>query len=621
MRSNAEMAELIVGHLGGAENITGLYHCATRLRFTLKDKSKFDLDFLKAQPEILGAVQSGEESQVIIGGKVGEYFQAINKEYHLDENSDGQAAATEKNPFKRLINTLVGIMAPIITPLIGGGMFKVVVSLLTATGVVDKMSQNYAVLNFMSDSIFYFLPFMLAVSAAKKFKTNEFLAMALAGVLLHPTWAQLVAAKQPVSLFGAPISLVSYGGSVIPIILIVWIMSYVEKFAEKVSPNVIKTMLKPLLILLIMAPLALIVIGPIGSWLGDILYMIINFSNKNVPWLVPTLMGAFTPLLVMVGMYVSLVPLATLGITGPAKSENILGPGMLASNISQAGAAFAIAVKDKNLRAREVAVSAGITALSGITEPALYGVTLKYKRTLFCVMAAGGLAGLYAGITGLVRYSFGSPGIFTLPAFIGSNPNNFTNALITAGLAFVLSFVFTFVFTQVEKPVVLDTGFEEANVELNNAEDVDQLHAPVDGKNIPLAKVNDEVFASGALGTGVGIIPETNLIVSPIDGKVTMTYPTGHAVGLTSDKGNEYLIHIGINTVNMNGDGFKVLVSQDQTVKKGDPLVEVDFEKVKAQGFDPTVILVALNKINDKAKVSSKEHVSIDDAIIEVLNQ
>ncbi|KRK07484.1 beta-glucosides PTS, EIIBCA [Lactobacillus pasteurii DSM 23907 = CRBIP 24.76] len=189
MRSNAEMAELIVKHLGGSENITGLYHCATRLRFTLKDKSKFDLDFLKTQPEILGAIQSGEESQVIIGGKVGEYFQAINKAYKLEENSDGQAATTEKNPFKRLINTLVGIMAPIITPLIGGGMFKVVVSLLTATGLVDKTSQNYVILNFMSDSVFYFLPFMLAVSAARKFKTNEFLAMALAGVLLHPTWS------------------------------------------------------------------------------------------------------------------------------------------------------------------------------------------------------------------------------------------------------------------------------------------------------------------------------------------------------------------------------------------------------------------------------------------------
>lgn len=445
MQNNKKIADMIIQNVGGPKNIVSFYHCATRIRFILKDKSKFNAKFLKQQPEILGAIQAGEESQVIIGAKVGEYFNQIEKDYDIATNDkeDTNIGNHKENIFKKLVNIIVAIMAPIITPLIAGGMFKVVISLLTTTGVISVKSQNYAVLNLMADAVFYFLPMMLAVSAAEHFKTNKFLAIATAGVLLHPNWSAMVLAGKPVALFGVPITLTSYSSTVIPIILCVWIQSYVEKFAEKVSPDVIKTMLKPLLIFIIMAPLALIIIGPIGSWLGNLLALLINSLNKFAPWLVPTLMGSFSPLLVMIGMHVALTPIASLGLASPARSENILGPGMLASNIAQSGCAFAISLKEKNSQNQQIAFSAGVTALSGITEPALYGVTLKYSRALYAVMAAGGIAGFYAGITRVVRYSFGSPGIFTIVNFIGK-PGNFMNAVITAIIAFVLSFIFTF---------------------------------------------------------------------------------------------------------------------------------------------------------------------------------
>lgn len=625
MRSNKEVTDMIIKNVGGADNISSFYHCATRIRFTLKDKSKFNSEFLKQQPEILGAVQSGDESQVIIGAKVGEYYRLIQENYdiHTNEDADSKNSQEHVNWFRRLTNIIVGIMAPIITPLIAGGMFKVVISLLTTFGIISIKSQNYAILSFMADAVFYFLPMMLAVSAAEHFKTNKFLAIATAGVLLHPSWSALVAAGKPVVLFGAPVTLATYSSTVIPIILCVWIQSYVEKFAEKVSPNVIKTMLKPLLIFIIMAPLALIVIGPIGFWLGNLLALLVNTLNKFVPWLVPTLMGTFTPLLVMVGMHVALTPIASLGFSSAARSENVQGPGMLASNIAQAGCSFAIALKDKRPQNRQIAISAGVTALSGITEPALYGVTLKYKRALYAVMAAGGIAGFYAGITQVVRYSFGSPGIFTIVNFIGK-PGNFLNAIITAILAFILAFAFTFIMVKIEnQPKESAKGIKstENAVEQVNENSIEVVNAPVDGKVIPLDQVNDEVFSSGSLGSGVGIDPETDLVVSPVDGKITMTYKTGHSIGINSLAGNDYLIHIGINTVNMKGDGFTVQVKEGQEIKKGDPLVQVDFEKVKKAGYDPTVLLLDLNTPENKLIFSKNNHVTIDDPVFNAPSQ
>lgn len=605
MRSAKEVTDLIMQYVGGAENVSDLYHCATRLRFILHDKSKFNIQKLEKVPEVLGAVISGEQCQIIIGAEVSAYYNEIQKNYDLKGSGTKTAATTtETNVVKRVINTIVEIMSPIITVLIAGGMFKVVLALLALAGL-KTTGMDYQILSFMADAAFFFLPMMLAVSAARKFNTNEYLALLIGGVLLHPSFAAMVAAGKPIALFGAPIRLVSYGSTVIPIILIVWFMSYVEKFAEKVSPNIIKTMLKPLLIVLITAPAAVIVIGPLGSYLGDGLYAIINFLNEYTPWLVPTLMGAFTPLLVMIGMHVSLTPLAALSLS-KFGHENILGPGMLASNLAEAGAAMAIALRVKEPKARQVAFSAGVTGLTGITEPALYGVTLKYKRVLACVIASGGLAGLFAGLSGLIRYSFGSPGVLTLPVFIGADPSNFTKALITTGIAFASSFILTYFLAVVEtKDAAADS-------------DVTELKSVVDGEVVPLSNVNDQVFSSGSLGAGIAIKPANGMIVAPADATVAMTYPTGHALGLTLDNGQEILIHIGIDTVNLKGEGFKTLVETNQKVVAGDPLVQVDLDVLKREGFDPTVMVILLNTPADNITCTDSETVTVDNQLMTI---
>lgn len=606
MTNHPKITDRIMQAVGGVDNIKSLSHCATRLRFVLIDKTKFNTQQLEQIPEVLSAVSSGDESQVVVGAKVTQYYAEIMKNYAIRENNttSNPAASSEKNFLKRVLNAIVNIMAPIITVLIAGGLFKVVIAIMALCGL-DPKSVPYLTLSFMADAAFYFLPFMLAVSAAKKFNTNTYLAMMMAGVLLHPNFTAMVAAGKPIALFGAPIRLASYGGSVIPIILIVWFMSYVERFAEKVAPDMIKTMLKPLLVALITAPVALIVIGPIGSMMGDGLYAAISVLNRHVPWLVPTLVGAFTPLLVMVGMHVSLLPLATLSI-GRFGSETIMGPGMLASNIAQAGASAAIAVRERKARGRQIALSATVTALSGITEPALYGVTLKYKRALACVIVSGGLAGLFAGISGLVRYSFGSPGIFTLPVFIGANPDNFRNALITVAIAFGLTFITTYFFAVVPDSTVATTAKPTTQ----------QFKSVVAGRIVPLSQLDDEVFASGSLGHGVAIDPEADTITAPCDAKVTMVYPTGHAMGLTTANGQEILIHIGINTVNLKGRGFKTLVEHNQEVKAGQPLVQLDLSLIRQEGFDPTVIVLLINTTAHQIDVHDQPTVTNEDALL-----
>ncbi|SNS31570.1 PTS system beta-glucoside-specific IIA component, Glc family /PTS system beta-glucoside-specific IIB component, Glc family /PTS system beta-glucoside-specific IIC component, Glc family [Anaerovirgula multivorans] len=607
-----EISNLIIKHVGGVENISNLYHCMTRLRFNLNDKNKFNSEELKKIPGIINTVQAGDEFQLIIGAEVDKFYNDLLS-YGIGKNT-GEKKSDMKfnlsNVFKTVLNTIVGIMAPILPIIIAGGMVKVILSLLVLLGM-SKDTQNYQILFFISDAPFYFLPFYIANSAAKKFKTNNFMAMVIAGVMLHPNFVKLVTEADKITLFELPVNSVKYGSSVIPIILTVWFMSYVERFVEKFTPKMIKTMLRPVLILIITAPVALIIIGPLGAYFGDGIYFIIKSLNENIPWAVPTLMGAFSPLLVMAGMHLSITPFAVLSVT-QFGYETLMGPGMLGSNIAQGGAALAIALKEKKLEKREVAVSAGITALSGITEPALYGVTLKYKRTLACVMVSGGIAGLYAGITGLVRYAVASAGFLSLPVFIGDNPNNIINAVITAIIALVLSFVLTYIFVKVEHD-------EQPNLQNDNKTN-EILKSIAHGTVVPLEEVKDEAFSTGGLGGGVAILPIEGTVYSPIEGQVSMVYPTGHAIGIISKSGREILIHIGIDTVKLDGKGFKTYVEKGTMVYPGDRLVDVDLNFIKENGYDTTIIVLVLNTTNKDIKVTGKDELSVSDELLQITN-
>ncbi|WP_315072287.1 beta-glucoside-specific PTS transporter subunit IIABC [uncultured Clostridium sp.] len=607
-----DISNLIIKHVGGAENIKDLYHCMTRLRFKLNDKAKFDVEELKKVPGVINTVQAGDEFQLIIGAEVDKYYNDLLKHgagKNVERKSIGGKFDFKSAP-KAALNMIVGIMAPIIPIIIAGGMVKVILSVCVLFGMGSN-TQNYKILSLISDAPFYFLPFYIANSAAKKFETNQFMAMAIAGVMLHPNFLDLVVSGNGIALFDLPVKAVKYGSTVIPIILVVWFMSYLEKFIERIIPQVLKTMLRPMLLLIITAPLALIVIGPLGAYMGNCIYVVIKTLNENVPWLVPTVMGAFSPLLVMVGMHVSITPFAILSVS-QFGYETFMGPGMLGSNVAQGGAALAIALKEKKEK-RQVAISAGITALSGITEPALYGVTLKYKRTLVCVMLSGAIAGLYAGVTGVVRYAIASAGFLSLPVFIGANPRNIINAVITAVIALVLSFTLTYIFVKVENisELIADKETDKAN---------ETFTSVACGKVIPLEEVKDEAFSSGALGYGAAIIPTKGTIYSPVEGKVASIYPTGHAIGIISKSGREILIHIGIDTVKLEGKGFSTYVEEGTIIHPGDRLVDVDLDFVKENGYDTSVIVVVPNSSKEDIKVIEKDELSINDEFLQIIN-
>lgn len=428
--------------VGGNDNITVVTHCATRLRFELKDSSKADRDKISAIPGVLKCLESGGQFQVVIGPNVTTAYQAVLEVFDGQKNGEPSSGTADKKSLgTRFLATITGIFTPIIPAITAAGMVKAVLALLKVSGLIDVEGQTYTILSFAADAAFYFMPFLLAASCAKMFQMSSGLAMMLAGILLHPNFKNMIDAADPVRLIGIPVRLVSYSSTVIPIVLIVFIASYVERFANKILPDVIKYIVRPLIVMLVMIPLSLCVLGPIGAYVGDGIAAVVAAIDGITPWIIPTLMGIFTPVLVMFGLHNGLMPIATSQLAAQG-FETIYGPGMLASNIAQGAASLAVSLKTKDPSVRQTALSAGFTALMGITEPAMYGITLRFKRLLFAVMAGGGVAGLYAGLSGLVRYSFGSPGLATLPVFIGENPSNIIKALITAGLSFGVTFLF-----------------------------------------------------------------------------------------------------------------------------------------------------------------------------------
>lgn len=586
--SYKEMAEGILSHVGGIENISFMTNCATRLRLNLKDDSRCDLDGVKAVPGVVGAVKKGGVYQIIIGTDVLHVLNEIKKMGPV--GTDSGEGEKKENLVNRAMSMTSGIFTPLIPALIAGGMLKALLTLLIFFKLVDSASQTYYIINFIADAAFTFLPVLVAFSTAQKLKCNPYIAAVIGAALLHPNFTALVSAGEPVHFFGLPVTLVNYGSSVIPSILAILLMSYVEPLADRISPKPIKFLSKPLITILIVAPVTFIVLGPLGYMIGTALAAGANFLNENVSWLVPTLMGAFMPLLVMTGMHWSFAPViiqsyATYG------AEAIMGPGSFVSNICQGAASLAVALKTRNKEMRQIATSAGITALLGVTEPAMFGVTLKLKKPLYAVMLGGACGGLYAGLNGVVRYTSGTPGLASFAVFIGENPMNVVHAFISVGIGFAVTFILTLVFgfedeAELQKPVQEKTSALNHRIEVGS---------PVKGQAIRLEDVKDETFASEVLGKGAAVVPRNGTVYAPADGKIISVFPTGHAVCMVDENGAELLIHIGIDTVKLEGKYFTSHVKENDTVKKGDLLVEFDRDAVEAEGYDPTVAVIVTN--------------------------
>ncbi|MDT2750084.1 beta-glucoside-specific PTS transporter subunit IIABC [Streptococcus parauberis] len=606
-KNYSNLAKIIIEKLGGEQNINSLIHCATRLRFNLKDEEKADTKGLKNTEDVIDVVQSGGQYQIVIGPAVADVYKAINEQSNFSNGNQSNTVVVDdgKGKIARILDTIAGMFVPIVPVMAGAGMIKVIVSLASMFGWLTPKDTTFQFLSLFGDSVFYFLPVILAVSAAKKFKTNQYLAMTVGAAIISPVFVNMVTtartAGSAVTLFGLPVTLATYSSSVIPIILAVWFLSYVEPIVSKYTPVVVRIFLAPMITLLIVLTATFIVIGPIGAWLGDGLNVIVVAMNGSVPWLVPLLVGATTPLIVMTGMHYGIIPiginmLATKGI------DTVAGPGMMVSNIAQGGAALALAFKTKDKSVKGLTISTGISAILGITEPVLYGVNLKYKRPLYAAMFGGGVAGLYLGLMGVGRFAQVPPGLLSLPSYFSAEaPKLITYATIACFIAFITSFVASFIL-----------GLPKEDLEIVNSSTSltdDSIVAVTQGKLVPLEEVNDKVFSSKAMGDGIAIYPEIETIVSPVNGEVVTVFPTGHAYGIARPDGVEVLVHIGINTVDLAGEGFTSYVKQGDVVTVGKTIAQFDRQLLLNKGYDPTIMTIITDSKGKNINFKNKGNV------------
>lgn len=456
-----ELAAAILANVGGKENVDKVVHCATRLRFTLKDDSKAQTDVLKKTKGVLSVINAGGQYQVVIGPDVPQVYQQVialgGFETAAPVEDEKAAREDHRSKLSRVLESIASIFQPIIPAITGAGLLKAFMALFVTLGWLDNTTQTYTILNAFADSAFYFLPILLGASAARSFKCNQYVAMALGGILVYPQFITLLGGEEAVHLFGIPVTQASYSSSVVPILLGVWFMSIVEHFVQKISPQAIKFFSVPLASIFIAGIVTVTVLGPIGTWIGDLIAAFFTWLTATAGWLVPTLVGIFNPLLVMTGTHYGLIPIGTNNLA-TAGFDTVVGPGMLTSNVAQGAAGLAMAVRARNKDTKQLAASAGLTGVLGITEPVLYGINLKFIFPLIAAMVGGGVGGLYLGITGVGRYAAGSPGLLVLPAYIGGDGmGNFVNACIGTVIAMAVSFLVCFVLYSVwEKQGKLD---------------------------------------------------------------------------------------------------------------------------------------------------------------------
>lgn len=606
-----QLAKDIVKNIGSKENVSTMTHCMTRIRFVLNENEKANKEEIEKLDGVVNVIESGAQFQIVIGPNVEEVYEEVLKLVDLSDLQKNESDIEEekKGILNRLIDFVSGAFGPIIPAIAGAGMIRAFLALLLVFNLISKESQTYYVTNFIADSVFYFLPFLLAYSAANKVKTNPVFAMVAAGVLLHPNFIELVSAQNPVSAFGIPIKLVTYGSSVIPILFIVFVQSYIERFVKKITPDAVKVIFVPMITIFITGLVGLTLIGPLGSIVGDYMAIGFKFIESRGTWLLIILMSTLWPILVMFGIHYSISPLSTAQIT-TLGYENIIGPGAILSNISQGIAALVVSKRTNDKSLKQIAVSSGITGLMGITEPALYGVNLPKKYPLVAAMIGSGLGGIYAGVTNVSRYGTGASGLVAIPLYIGENIWNLYNILIALVITTISTAIITYILSlKYEKDVdVKDTQNIEKEktkneVKLNEEIATTSLEeiivpSPMKGETILLNEVKDEAFSTELMGKGIAIEPTEGKVIAPFDGKVVSIFPTKHAIGIVSDNGVEMLIHIGINTVELNGKYFKAFVEADQTIKKGQTLITFEKEKIKEAGYITQVPIIITNTYN-----------------------
>lgn len=602
-----ETATAIVELIGGKENIAHLEHCSTRLRFTLKDNSLVQKDALEKVDGVIG-VRQNVQCQVIIGNDVVEVYDEVMNVLGHELTADGGSETKQKQSWGAvLLDFIISIFQPLIPAVAGGGVLKSLLLLASVTGLMDNTSQTYQILNLIGGAPLYFLPILVAITTANKLKVNQLVAVSAVGALILPELTTLL--TDGAAFMGFGLQNIAYASQVFPAILTVLFYAQIEKLFTRISPKPIRIFFVPMMSLVITVPVALLILGPLGFEVGTIFSAAIIWLYAHLGWVATGILAAVLPLMVVTGMHKAMIPYAVSSMSEMG-AELLYLPASLAHNIAEAGACFAVSVRTKDQKLRSTAVSAGISALFGITEPALYGVTILHKRVLYGVMASSLVGGAVAGLFAIKAFALVGPGLASITMFVDeANPMNLVWALVTLGVSFAVSFVLV-LFLFKDKVVENKTTVADSKAEV--------LSKPVDGQVVALSEVNDEVFSSGMIGEGFGIIPTSGELIAPEDGEITMLFETNHAIGLKTRNGAELLFHIGLDTVQLEGKHFTPYVKAGDQVKQGQPLIQFDLDAIKAAGFDPIVICVVTNQENFTVKTIKSTDEQSDQGVLSI---
>ncbi len=630
-----ELAKKIVKNVGGKENVLGLVHCITRLRFTLKDEKKAKDDVLKAMEGVVTVMKSGGQYQVVIGNHVPEVFEDVMELLDLKEETKADTKQQSGKLLDRAIDVVSGIFQPILGIMAACGMLKGLNTLLVAIGLYSAECGGYMIINAAGDALFTFLPLFLGYTAAKKFGLKPMLGLAIGAAMCYPgiQAGSLSAGAEPLytlldgtafaspvymNFFGIPVISMDYTGTVIPVILAVWFASKCEKFFNKLIPDLVKFFFVPMLTLLVTLPISLIFLGPIATF-GSMLISEFTLKIRGFsPLLAGGIVGFTWQILVIFGIHWGFIPVyinnvMTLGY------DNVMMP-FFACTFATSAVVLAIFLKTKDKKLKEMALPNFISGIFGVTEPAIYGILLPLKKPFIISCVAGGIGGAFYGHFNFRKFILGGMGIFELPNMM--NPDGTMGNMIVAFVGIAISMVIGFLLTMLlYKDKEADPAKDKKIADITETKDERiVLVSPLRGKIVKLSEVKDEAFSSGALGEGVAIEPNEGVLYAPADGTISALFPTGHAVGITTETGLELLIHVGMDTVQLDGRGFRTFVEAGEVVKQGQKLIEFDIKLISEAGYSlETPVLVTNADDFKKVEITEAEKVQAGDCLLHIM--
>ncbi|RGL32265.1 PTS beta-glucoside transporter subunit EIIBCA [Paenibacillus polymyxa] len=602
-----KMGEDIVRLVGGEENINGLVHCATRLRFDLKDSRKAEREALEKHEGVITVVESGGQFQVVIGSHVAYVYTEImkNRDFGSDNSMAHESSGKKTSVISTIFEVISGSFSPLIPAMAGSGMLKALLTVLTLLGWMSATSDTYLILSAAGNAVFYFLPILLGITLGIKLKANPYVAGVIGAALLEPNFTGLMDKGSDVSFLGIPVVMMNYSASVFPIFISISIYALVDKFLKKIILKDLQLFLVPMLALMIMVPLSALAFGPFGTTVGD-------WISSGVTWLIGVsgilsgiVLGGFMTFMVVFGLHWGFTPITIQNIGVGGDPIEAMAAAAVFAQIGVAFGIFLKAKKDKTLRT--LAGSTSITGLlAGVTEPIVYGLVLRFKRVIPIVIIAGAIGGAINGHFGVKMTAYVFHNIFAIPVYTPT-----LVYVIAIACSFAVATVLTLIFgyeskvkgetaatveaVKTEEPLPAVTATKAVDIKKET------IYSPITGKTTPLSQVNDSAFSTGAMGKGLAIEPSVGEVVAPIDGVVTSLFPTGHAIGLTSKAGTEILIHIGINTVALKGKHFNPVVQEGDIVKQGDLLIQFDREQIIEAGYEivtPVIVTLTKNKVD-----------------------